>query len=140
MNASEHDFSSYKALVIDDQVFIRRIIVGLLRQAGFSRIDEAEDGASGLKANNEGRPDVILCDIEMEPIDGLTFLQVLRTNKDIANNDVPVIFLTGHTETEIVHRARELGVDSFLVKPPTLSTLVERIASALSKRRNGATD
>lgn len=131
MTAPTHDFSSFKVLVIDDQVFVRRVIIGLLRQAGFSQIEEAGDGAGGLQANNLHKPDVILCDIEMEPIDGLTFLQVLRTNKDVSNSSVPVIFLTGHTETEIVARARELGVNSFLVKPPTLGTLTERIASAL---------
>ncbi|MEO5373511.1 MAG: response regulator [Alphaproteobacteria bacterium] len=133
MTKPEHDFSHLKALVIDDQAFIRRIVVGLLRQMGFKQVEEAEDGASGLKINNSFHPDIILCDIEMEPIDGLTFLQVLRTSRDVVNSKVPVIFLTSHAESDIVRRARQLNVNSFVVKPPSLAALMERIVFVLFK-------
>lgn len=127
MTKPEHDYSRLKALVIDDQVFVRRIVVGLLRQMGFREVEEADDGAGGLKINNAFRPDLILCDIEMEPVDGLTFLQVLRTSRDVPNGHVPVIFLTNHTESDIVKRARSLGANSFVVKPPSMAALMERI-------------
>lgn len=127
MTKPEHDYSRLKALVIDDQVFVRRIVVGLLRQMGFRDVEEADDGAGGLKINNAFRPDLILCDIEMEPVDGLTFLQVLRTSRDVPNGHVPVIFLTNHTESDIVKRARSLGANSFVVKPPSMAALMERI-------------
>ena len=85
MTRSDYSFSGMKALVIDDQAFVRRIVVGLLRQMGFHSVEEAEDGAEGLKLNNAILPDVIVCDIEMEPVDSLTFLQILRNSKDVRN-------------------------------------------------------
>lgn len=136
MTKVENDFSPFKALVIDDQQFVRRIVVGLLRQIGFRKIEDAEDGATGLKINNTFLPDVIICDIEMEPIDGLTFLHVLRTSSDVTNRDVPVIFLTNHTESDIVQRARKLNVNSFVVKPPSLGAMKDRLAFVLFRQHH----
>jgi len=99
-------------------------------------VEEAEDGAEGLKLNNIILPDIIVCDIEMEPVDSLIFLQILRNSKDVRNRGVPVVFLTNHTESDIVKRVRELGVNSFVVKPPSLGTLKERIGFALFRQQH----
>lgn len=131
MSASEPDFSPYSVLVIDDQAFVRRVVGGVLKQLGFREVFEAEDGASGLKANNRHQPSVIICDIEMEPVDGLVFLQTLRRSSDAKNKNVPVVFLTQHAESDIVEQARNLGVNSFVIKPPSLATLRDRVAFAL---------
>lgn len=139
MARSDYSFSGMKALVIDDQAFVRRIVIGLLRQMGFHSVEEAEDGAEGLKLNNTILPDVIVCDIEMEPVDGLTFLQILRNSKDVQNQGVPVVFLTNHTESGVVKRGRELGANSFVVKPPSLGALKERIVFAVFRHQHHET-
>ena len=126
-------YANLKAMVVDDQIFIRRIIAGFLRTMGFHLIEEAADGVAAIKLNNAFLPDIILCDIEMEPMDGLTFLHILRTDKTIVNGDTPFIFLSAHTDTETIARARSLGVDAFVVKPPSLEAVAERISFVLSR-------
>lgn len=121
------DYSSLNALVIEDQPFVRRINVTLLKQIGFNHIDEAKDGASGLEVCGKKFPDIIICDIEMEPIDGLVFLETLRRSSVSEGKNIPVIFLTQHTNSEIVEKARSLGVDSFLVKPPSFDSLKGKV-------------
>lgn len=127
------EFAGLTAMVIDDQAFVRRIVTSVLRQLGFDEVFEAEDGASGLKANNRHQPNIIICDIEMEPVDGLVFLKTLRDSDDAKNRNVPVVFLTQHAESDIVREAKKLGVSSFVVKPPSLATLRDRIAFALGR-------
>ena len=127
----EPDFSRFSALVIDDQAFVRKVVASVLKQLGFREVFEAEDGAAGLKENSRHRPNIIICDIEMEPVDGLVFLQTLRQSEDSKNRTVPVVFLTQHAESSIVEQARKLGANSFVVKPPSLATLRARIAFAL---------
>ncbi|MBF0375780.1 MAG: response regulator [Alphaproteobacteria bacterium] len=113
-----------RVLVIDDQAFVRRIVTMLLRQAGFQDIAEAKDGASGLEAVGIFRPHLVICDIEMQPVDGLEFLQTLRGG---ALPLPKVIFLTSHGESEMVVKARDLGVDAFVLKPVTGPQLERRI-------------
>lgn len=134
MTKPEYDYTHMKALVIDDQMFIRRIIGNMLRQMGFKEVMEASDGADGLKLTQTLRPNIIICDIEMEPVDGLTFLKILRTAKDVINHNVPVVFLTSHTDSDIVQRARALKVNAFVVKPPSLTALAERISYVLFRQ------
>ncbi|MBF0307356.1 MAG: response regulator [Alphaproteobacteria bacterium] len=113
-----------RVLVIDDQAFVRRIVTMLLRQAGFQDIGEAKDGASGLEAVASFRPHLVICDIEMQPVDGLEFLETLRRG----SLPLPkVIFLTSHGESEMVVKARDLGVDAFVLKPVTGPQLERRI-------------
>lgn len=129
----ERDYSSLSALVIDDQSFIRKVVCGVLRQLGFKLVMEASDGGDGLMMAKKFRPDVILCDIEMEPIDGLVFLETLRNSKDSAFPDARVIFLTQHAESGVVDQARKLGVNAFLVKPASAQQIKNRIDFVLGR-------
>lgn len=130
--AGPADYTSLSALVIDDQAFVRKVVTNVLRaQLGFHLVLEAEDGAEGLRVAREFQPDIIFCDIEMEPIDGLVFLKTLREGKDIGGNDAKVIFLTQHSESAIVEQARALGVNAFLVKPASLQAIKSRIDHVL---------
>lgn len=128
------DYQRYSVLVIEDQPFVRKTVVQLLRQMGFTRIAEAEDGSSGLAQCIAFQPDMIVCDIEMRPMNGMDFLTALRASTAVKNPRAPVIFLTKHTESEIVRQAMERGVNAFVVKPPTLSALKERIDLYLAQK------
>jgi len=141
MKHVEHDhqlnpikYERLKVLIIDDDRFTRKTISMILNQLGIRQIREADDGGNGLLMNFKFVPDLIVCDIEMEPIDGLVFLKMLRESRDIRNNDVPVIFLTGHSESHFVKQAKELGVDAFVVKPPSVTSLKRRIDHVLKDR------
>jgi two-component system chemotaxis response regulator CheY len=121
------EYQAFKVVVIEDQPFVRKTIVQLLGQLGLGHISEAEDGESGLRECQRANPDVIICDIDMRPVNGLEFLTRLRASTGIRNPRTPVIFLTKHTESEIVRQALALGVNAFVVKPPTLPALRERV-------------
>lgn len=124
------NYQSYRVLVIEDQSIVRLIIVNMLQKLGFQSIAQAADGAAGLLAIEQLPPDLILCDIEMKPLDGLSFLQVLRQSQ--GDRCPGVIFLTSHAEAGIVARACALGVDAFVTKPVTVEQLRYQIDSVLA--------
>ena len=127
-------YAEKTALIIDDQDFVLNIVRKMLEQIGFGTIKTAADGQTGLNAVAESRPAVVLCDIEMRPMDGLTFLKELRDSSDPSVRDTPVIFLTSHGRHELVSQARALGADGFVTKPATVTMLRERIEQSFDSR------
>lgn len=127
----EAKYGAIRVLVLEDERHIRQIICRLLRQIGFRLIDEAADGEAGFRELIRTRPQVILCDIHMEPVDGLTFLKKLRglSKREIA--DLPVIFLTADTQTGTVVAAKESRVDGYLAKPVSPKALKDRLDAVL---------
>lgn len=128
--ATENPYEAMIAVVVDDQSFMRKVIITALRQLGITNVQEAADGAEGLKAVEQINPSFVICDIEMKPIDGLVFLQTLRASE--RGKTVPVIFLTQHSESSVVTRARDLGVDGFLLKPPSVQKIKSRLDQILA--------
>ena len=127
-------YAEKTALIIDDQDFVLNIVRKMLEQIGFGTIKTAADGQTGLNAVAESRPAVVLCDIEMRPMDGLTFLKELRDSSDPSVRDTPVIFLISHGRHELVSQARALGADGFVTKPATVTMLRERIEQSFDSR------
>jgi two-component system chemotaxis response regulator CheY len=127
-------YDKVRILVIEDESYIRRIICRLLRQIGFSLIDEAENGADGLREVLRVKPNVVLCDIHMEPVDGLAFLKTLRSVKDEALSKIPVIFLTADKERNTVMSAKEHRVDGYLAKPVSAKALKDRLDAVLQSK------
>lgn len=128
------NYEQFTVLVIEDQPFVRRTIMQILAQIGFRRISEADNGETGMAQCIKMNPDIIVCDIEMKPMSGLDFLAALRASTEVNNNRTPVVFLTNHTESEIVKKAMVLGVNGFVVKPPSFGALKERVDRLLTSR------
>lgn len=124
-------YAHTRVLVLEDEGHIRRIICRLLRQIGFKLIHDVANGADGFKELMRVRPDVILCDIHMEPIDGLTFLRKLKGLGKSEYTRIPVIFLTADAQRQTVAVARDLEVDGYLVKPISPKQLKDRIDAVL---------
>ncbi|CCG41342.1 response regulator [Magnetospirillum molischianum] len=121
-----------KILIIDDQDFIRAILRKMLGQIGIATVLEARDGISGLDATNRDRPDLVICDVRMRPLDGFGFVRALRTQTE--NATIPVILLTAHTDEATQALAQEIGVDAFLAKPVLIPALKDTITQVLSQR------
>ena len=134
MDRTPVDYARYRILVIEDQPFVRRTIMQILMQIGFTAVAEADNGESGMQECIRTTPDVIVCDIDMKPVSGLQFLAQLRSSAEVANARTPVVFLTNHTESEIVKKAMALGVNGFVVKPPSFAALKERVDRLLAAR------
>ena len=136
MLSREIEFDKLTFLVIEDQEYVRSLIVQLLKRLGVKRVNEEPDGAAALAWLKTMTPDFILCDIKMEPIDGLAFLREVRSGKGGSENQqVPVVFLTSDSDQETVMAAIECDVDGYLIKPVALNDLKSKIVAVLNKRR-----
>ncbi|MEM6902706.1 MAG: response regulator [Pseudomonadota bacterium] len=118
-------------LVVEDDHGLCGVMVETLEFLGFSHIHTAHDGAAALQQVINHRPDFIICDIDMEPVCGLKFLAKLRALKDCNLANTPLVFLTGNTQETTVLRAKELGTDGFLAKPPRAATIKTAINRCL---------
>jgi DNA-binding response OmpR family regulator len=107
-----------KILVIDDEQGIRELLDTLLRRKGYDVV-VAENGREGLKVFRRERPDVVVLDLHMPGIDGLTVLQEIRN----LNPSQPVIILTGAGTDEEEQQVRALGVTEYVVKELSLHLL-----------------
>lgn len=122
-------------LVIDDNVGMRSIMTAVLRALGFSEIRLADDAIEAQKIIPQVKPDLIITDLKMPVLDGVTFVRNLRADESNPFSEVPIIVATGHTEEKHVKACIAAGVDQFLAKPITGKALAERITRALSPDR-----
>jgi signal transduction histidine kinase len=119
-----------KILVIDDEKWLREMVRLALRQQGYEVI-EAEDGAVGVEKAQKERPDLILCDVNMEKLDGYRTLSSLRNDPTTAA--IPFILMTGLADNAGMRHGMELGADDYLPKPFTIDALYKAVAARLKK-------
>jgi two-component system chemotaxis response regulator CheY len=122
-------------LVVDDNPHMRSIVVAILRGVGIGTVKEASDGADALEVMRAGVPDLVIVDLNMFPIDGLEFTQMIRTAPDSPFPFVPIIMMTGHTERTKVMAARDSGVNELVAKPISAKTLLDRIVAVIDRPR-----
>ncbi len=131
-----YDLHSLKIIIVDDNQHMRQLVRQLLHAFGIRNVREAEDGASALKLLQVFEADIAICDWSMSPLDGIEFTQMARKSSDSRNPFLPIIMLTGHTEKHRVEEARDAGIDEFLSKPISASSLYGRMVSIIEHRRN----
>ena len=115
-----------KVLVIDDEQSIRDLLDRLLRRKGYDVI-VAESGQKGLECFRRARPDVIVLDLKMPEMDGLTVLRQIRS----LNRSQPVIVLTGSRTAEMEQQVRALGVTEYIAKGFSLHLLGDALKRLL---------
>lgn len=120
-----------KILLVEDDQYIRSVYNDILTESGFD-VTDAEDGQEGLVKAQKGGYNVILLDIMMPKMDGLSFLKELKRTSPEAPNG-KIILLTNLAHSSIVEEGIELGAHSFLIKSDiTPNDLVNKIKSLLS--------
>jgi response regulator NasT len=119
---------STRVLIADDETVQRMDLKDILTAQGYQVVGEASNGASAVMQARLTRPDVVILDIRMPEMDGLTAARTI-TQEEIA----PVVLLSAFGDQPLVEQAREAGVTSYLVKPlrevevaPTLDLAIER--------------
>ena len=125
-------YARLKVLIIDDESFVRTMVKQMLRALGISEIREADEGASALKELSLFPPDIIICDLNMEPIDGMVFVQMLRNHSDETLRDIPVIILSGKNDLSSIKEAAAKGINAYLIKPVSLQSMKARLDSVLA--------
>jgi signal transduction histidine kinase len=119
-----------KILVIDDEEWLREMVHLALAQKGYTVI-EAEDGAQGIERAREALPDLILCDVNMQRVDGYLTLSALRAEPK--TSAIPFILMTGLADNAGMRHGMELGADDYLPKPFTLDALYAAVEARLKK-------
>ena len=128
-------FTSIKVLVVDDELYMRKVVRTLLMSLGVRTIYEAPDGPSGLELIRSMAPDVVILDWEMPGLDGAGFVRMVRSPNTFPFPDIPIIMLTGHGERSRAVEAVQIGVNEFLLKPVSSKALQDRLVSVLAKPR-----
>jgi len=119
-----------KILVIDDDLLIGVTIKSILSFNGYE-VCTADNGASGIEKIFEYNPDLILCDVIMNPIDGYKVLKILKDNS--INYRIPFVFISGNSSVGEVRFGMELGADDYLVKPIKTEELITSIENQFKK-------
>ena len=130
----------FSILVVDDFSTMRRIITGLLRELGFKKISEAEDGKIALRAlelaSESGEPvHFVLSDVNMPVMTGFQLLEALRAKPESDPlRTLPVLLVTAEGRKEDIVRAAKLGATGYIVKPFNKVTVGEKLHLALKTR------
>jgi len=118
-------------LVVDDFSTMRRIVRNLLKELGYSNVDEAEDGSMALSKLRSEHFDFVISDWNMPVMDGLTMLQNIRA--DAALSKLPVLMVTAEAKKENIIAAAQAGANGYVVKPFTAATLDEKLTKVFEK-------
>jgi two-component system chemotaxis response regulator CheY len=125
------DPAKLKFLVVDDFSTMRRIVRNLLKELGFTNVDEAEDGAVAWQKLQGGGFDFVVSDWNMPNMDGLTLLQTIRADANLKG--LPVLMITAEAKKENIIAAAQAGASGYIVKPFTAATLNEKLAKIFEK-------
>ncbi|HRE18707.1 MAG TPA: chemotaxis response regulator CheY [Rhodocyclaceae bacterium] len=120
-----------KFLVVDDFSTMRRIVRNLLKELGFTNVDEAEDGAIALQKLQAGSFEFVVTDWNMPNMDGLTLLQTIRATPNLKH--LPVLMITAEAKKENIIAAAQAGASGYIVKPFTAGTLSEKLNKIFEK-------
>jgi two-component system, chemotaxis family, chemotaxis protein CheY len=119
-------------LVVDDYGTMVRIIRNLLRQLGFTDIDDASDGAAALEKMSTKRYGLVISDWNMEPMTGFDLLRRVRGDPQLETT--PFIMVTAESKTENVIAAKKAGVNNYIVKPFNAQTLKSKIEAVFADK------
>jgi len=125
-----------KFLVVDDFSTMRRIVRNLLKELGYTNVDEAEDGVQALHKLRSDQFDFVVSDWNMPNMDGLTMLQEIRKDPSLAK--LPVLMVTAEAKKENIVAAAQAGANGYVVKPFTAATLDEKLAKIFEKMDAGS--
>ncbi|WP_444677500.1 chemotaxis response regulator CheY [Halomonas sp. E19] len=118
-------------LVVDDFPTMRRIVRSLLKELGYTNVEEAEDGQEALNKLRSGSFEFVVSDWNMPNLDGLEMLKQIRA--DAALKDLPVLMVTAEAKKENIIAAAQAGASGYVVKPFTAATLEEKLNKIFEK-------
>ena len=117
-----------RVVIAEDEALIRLDLREMLVEEGFEVIGEAADGEQAVTLAEEHRPDLVVCDVKMPRMDGITAAQIIA-DRGIA----PVVILTAFSQRDLIERARDAGAMAYLVKPFQKRDLLPAIEMAMSR-------
>lgn len=116
-----------KILLVDDMVTMRRIVKNILRQLGFSNIDEAENGQEALQKLRSDTFGCVVSDWNMPVMTGIDMLRAIKADEKL--KAIPVLILTGKAQQSNLVEAVQAGASDYIVKPFTVETMQEKLGN-----------
>jgi two-component system chemotaxis response regulator CheY len=120
-----------KILVVDDFSTMRRIVRNLLKELGYTNVDEAEDGVAALQKLKGGNFQFVVTDWNMPNMTGIELLRAIRA--DVVLKPLPVLMITAEAKKENIIEAAQSGASGYIVKPFTAATLEEKLNKIFEK-------
>ncbi|OGS92385.1 MAG: histidine kinase [Gallionellales bacterium GWA2_60_18] len=114
-----------KFLVVDDFSTMRRIVRNLMKELGFTNVEEAEDGVEALKKLRGGDFEFVVSDWNMPNMTGIELLRAIRADASLKH--LPVLMVTAEAKKENIIEAAQAGASGYVVKPFTAATLDEKL-------------
>ena len=119
-------------LIVDDFSTMRRIIRGLLKEAGYVDADEAEDGQVAYQKLQIGHFDCVITDINMPNMNGFDLLEAIKEDEKLKS--IPVLMITAEASKEDVLKAAKLGASAYIVKPFSKAVLEDKIHKLFKRK------
>ena len=115
-------------LTVDDSRTMRDMLMLALKDAGY-RVVQAEDGVHGLEVLQAEAPDIVITDINMPRMDGITFIKTVREQD--AYRDTPIVVLSTEGEERDIHAGLSIGANLYMVKPAQPEVMVRNVKMLL---------
>lgn len=118
-------------LVVDDFSTMRRIVRNLLKELGFTNVDEAEDGVAALQKLKNGHYQFVITDWNLPNMTGIELLKSIRADAELKS--LPVLMITAEAKKENIIEAAQSGASGYIVKPFTAAVLEEKLNKIFDK-------
>ncbi len=120
-----------RILIIEDEAAIRRVLGKIISEENDAyKVEEAEDGLSGMEKIKDNDYDLVLCDIKMPKMDGVEVLERAKKLKP----EIPFVMISGHGDLETAVNTMRLGAFDYISKPPDLNRLLNTVRNALDRK------
>ena len=118
-------------LVVDDFSTMRRIVRNLLKELGYTEVEEADDGSTALALLKGEKFDFVISDWNMPNMTGIDLLKAMRADDQLRH--LPLLMITAEAKKENIVEAAQAGANGYIVKPFTAATLDEKLTKILNK-------
>jgi CheY-like chemotaxis protein len=128
-------FRELRVMVVDDQDYVLSLMRTILYGLKIRNLLLATEALSAYEQIEEFDPNIVFSDWNMEPVDGMQFVRMIRTRNDSPNPHVPIIMVTAHNHIKKIKEARDTGANDFLIKPLTVKAIYSRIRATMEHPR-----
>jgi two-component system chemotaxis response regulator CheY len=119
-------------LVVDDQEKLLKLVVMLMNRLGFPEVEGVTNGPEALERLRERKYALVISDLDMEPMDGLSFLREIRADDALMNT--PFLLTEASFDFEDINLAHQAGADAFILKPFDMSVLKAKLKQVINRK------
>tara|TARA_E500000318_G_scaffold16669_1_gene16987 strand:- start:1366 stop:1896 length:531 start_codon:yes stop_codon:yes gene_type:complete len=132
---NEARFQRLSVMIVEDSQPMREVLRAMLQSVGVKNIIDARDGQHAIRKLSEYQVDLIITDWVMEEMDGIELTRWIRNDQASPDEFLPIIMVSGHTESNRIEMARDAGVTEFMAKPLTGVGLIQRLVAVVEYPR-----